>query len=90
MKNTISGIGMVILLAGCTGGWNEENKQAYLQACEDSPNTTGLNATQRKSYCACSMEEVMKHYDTIEEVIENKDSTAINSVMLQCRASALK
>lgn len=90
MKQLILSICTVALLAGCTGGWNNDNKEAYLQACADSPNASGLDETQRKNYCDCSLTEVMKHYDTIEEVIANKDSTAINEVMLQCRANSLK
>lgn len=90
MKQFILGLVLLTLMAGCTGGWNSENKAAYLEACMDSPNASGLDSAQRKAYCACSMEEVMKHYNTIEEVIENKDSLAINAVMLGCRTNALK
>lgn len=77
-----------VLLLGATGckeGWTEENKQQYLQACQDSPNASGLTPEQRDAYCRCSMEKVMKHYSSIEEVLINKDSIAVNAGMLQCR-----
>lgn len=90
MKKIILGISTITLLGSCTGGWNKENRAAYMEACNDSHNVTGMSEAQRKAYCSCSLEEVMKHYTTIEEVIENKDSAAINNVMLQCRANALK
>jgi hypothetical protein len=78
------------ILGSCTEGWNDDNKTQYMEACKDSPNASGLNEAQRKAYCTCSLDEVMKHYNTIEKVIFNKDSIAVNTALLNCRSKALQ
>ncbi len=85
MKKGISYLVAIVMFAGCKEGWTSENKDQYLQACHDSPNASGMSDAQRKSYCQCSLDEVTKHYSNVEEVLINKDSSAVNSALGRCR-----
>ena len=78
-------LALLVTTAGCKEGWSNENRLQYLQACADSPNVTGLSASERKAYCSCSLDVVMQHYQSVDQVLVNKDSVAVNAAMLKCR-----
>ena len=80
----------LLFTASCKEGWNDENRTSYLEACRTSGNGVMLDSAQRETYCQCSLEKVMKHYDDVESVIINKDSTQMNAGLADCMQRARK
>lgn len=90
IKTCLTALLVVCFLSSCEGGWNEEFKQQFLQACKEGSNLNGMSADQKNKYCDCTLNATMKHYKTITEVVENKDSTQLSAEVEACRAAALK
>jgi hypothetical protein len=79
--------GSSLLFSSCSEGWTDEHKTAFLQACrEDSP---GMTQSQKDRFCSCLLEQTMSRYKTITEVVENKDTAALNAARESCKANAL-
>lgn len=78
-------LAVFILFTACKEGWSDENKQAYLSTCKDQ---LGLTGAQSDKYCQCMLDVTMQHYKTIDEVIANKDSVAINAARKTCIVQA--
>ena len=74
-----------LCLTSCAGGWTSEDKDAFLQTCRERQ-TAGQDSVHEEPYCRCALDATMKYYKTIPEVVINKDSTALQSDLLQCRA----
>ena len=85
MRNYLLLLSCCFLLASCKEGWTDENKTAYLQICLESRDASGLSETKRKAYCDCNLEKVMQHYQDIDEVIVNKDSTQLRAAFEVCK-----
>lgn len=74
-----------LLFASCKEDWSEENKKQYMDGCMEQAASWTSDQNRAKAYCDCSMEVIMKHYSTIDEVMENKDSVALNKELQACR-----
>lgn len=79
----------LLLFASCKEGWTDENKEGYKKSCLLSTAEWSATPAQAESYCNCSLEQVMKHYATIEEVLENKDSVQLHTELDACRQAAM-
>lgn len=80
----------LLLLGSCKEGWDEENKKAYRQSCMEEARTWGGTEAQAEQYCNCSLEKVMQHYSSIEEVLVNKDSLQLRQELDACREAVQK
>lgn len=90
MKRAFAGLSLLVFLAACKEGWTDEHKKAYRRSCLQSTATWASTRTQSEHYCDCSLEQVMKHYKTIEEVIINKDSLQLQQELEACREAAMQ
>lgn len=90
MKKAMAGLSLIVFLAACKEGWTDEHKTAYRKSCLQSTAAWATTRTQSENYCNCSLEQVMKHYNTIEEVIVNQDSLQLQQELEACREAALK
>jgi len=76
---------LCLLLPSCKEGWTEEYKEAYLSTCmEEARRSTFPDSARAAAYCQCSMESIMAHYKTIEELLVNKDSLAVRDEFQAC------
>lgn len=86
----------LFLLVFCTGlhackeGWTEEYRNEYLQTCRDGNHDWAGDGQVLEKYCNCALEHTMQHYGTIEEVVENADSTQLSAEITACRVAAEK
>lgn len=90
MKKALAALSLIVLLSACKEGWTDEHKNAYRKSCLQSTATWATTKTQSENYCDCSLEQVMKHYKTIEEVIVNKDSLRLQQELEACKEAALR
>lgn len=85
MKQLLALCLLWILLPSCKEGWTEEYKEAYLSTCmEEARRSTFPDSARAAAYCQCSMESIMTHYRTIEELLVNKDSLAVRDEFQAC------
>jgi hypothetical protein len=74
-----------LLLSSCKEGWTDEYKEAYLSTCmEEARRSTFPDSAKAAAYCQCSMESLMAHYQTIEELLINRDSLAVRDEFQAC------
>lgn len=78
----------LLLLAACGGGWQDEDKALFLETCKTGDIRHFISDDQARSFCDCRLQKFMEHYKTFNDVLEDKDSGAIEKEMQQCEAMA--
>lgn len=76
---------LLFFFTSCKEEWTDEYKQQYRETCLIDARKWANNEDKAKAYCECSLNVVMKHYPTIEEVVYNKDSIAVQQELKLCR-----
>jgi len=90
MKTIITAAVLILFASSCKEGWSEEYKDQYRESCMEEAHAWAASDDQAKAYCDCSLEVIMKHYSTITETVENKDSVAVTQELQHCRESIKK
>ena len=90
MKNRFLLLLSVPLLSSCAGGWSPEYRKQFLDVCKTDANAWAISDEQANSYCDCRLGVMMSHYETMEEVLVNKDSIAVQKDFATCDAAVGK
>ncbi len=85
MKKILVFTSITFSLISCKEGWTEQHRSDYLRTCmEDVGRSTFTDTADAAAYCHCSLEAIMKRYQTIAELIVNRDSTALRADLQNC------
>jgi hypothetical protein len=76
-----------LFLCACREGWTDAYKSEYLESCREGNRNRAADEQALEKYCSCALEHTMQHYKTIEEVVENADSTQLSAEINQCRVT---
>jgi hypothetical protein len=76
----------LLLLGSCAGGWQDEDKIAFMETCKTGEIRHFISDEQARSFCDCRLQKFMSHYKSFNEVLENRDSAAIEAEMKDCDA----
>lgn len=86
LRGTLLALISSALLYSCAGGWTNEDKNDFLNTCKTSARSWAISPEQGATYCDCALGKTMEHYPTINEVVINADSTALNKDLKECKS----
>ncbi len=90
MKKQLLLIAIPVFFLSCKEGWTDEYRSEYMRTCiEEARRTTFTDSAQAAAYCQCSLESIMTHYQTVEELLINRDSIAIRNEFQACHDKVL-
>ncbi|XZF14497.1 hypothetical protein ACTHGU_22160 [Chitinophagaceae bacterium MMS25-I14] len=90
MKNVFLLLFCAACFSSCKEDWSDEYKDQYRESCMEEARHWAGSEADAKAYCECALNTTMKHYTTIDEVVENKDSAQLAKELDQCRENAMK
>ncbi len=76
---------LLLMLASCKNTWNEDDKDAWRQACTENAMHWAGNEQQAKTYCDCVLEKIMQKYPNENDALEHVGDLATDSSVQSCR-----
>lgn len=81
---------LVVGCSSCQGGWTQDDKDAFYEACMDDANSWAGDPAKAKQYCECVVIKVMERYPDVNEALEHVDLIARDPEIQTCRIPILK
>ena len=82
---------LAILSTSCREKWNEEDKQAFYQACTEEAKKSWAPTDQiAKTYCDCVFDKMYKKYPHEEDALEHIDILAKDTDLIKCKEEIMK
>jgi hypothetical protein len=85
MKKIFPFLLLLILLASCKSSWNDEDKDAFYQACTDEAIHWAGTQERAKTYCDCVFGKMIKKYPNEEDALEHIDSLGKDPDLIRCK-----
>jgi len=76
---------LIILSASCKNTWNQEDKDAFYQACTEEARTWAGSQEKAKAYCDCVFAKMEKKYPNEEDALEHIDILAKDTDLIKCK-----
>jgi len=91
MKKLIPLLLLIVLFASsCTGTWNQDDKQAFFDACMDDANSWVRDPAKSKTYCECVTIKVIEKYPNVMDAIEQIEMISKDADIQTCRIPIMK
>ena len=90
MKQLFLFLLVILLFSSCRNTWNEDDKEAFFQACMDDANTWIKDPTKAKTYCECVTIKVTEKYPNVNDAIEQIDFISKDPDIQNCKIPILK
>jgi hypothetical protein len=75
---------LALSIAGCGGGWTEDDKKAFNKDCRDAVRSD-LNEAKAKTYCDCFTDKMVTMYPVFNDAMEHRDSAKLEEAKAACR-----
>ena len=80
----------IILSASCKNTWNQEDKDAFYQACTGEAATWAGSPEKAKAYCDCVFSKMEKKYPNEEDALEHIDILAKDTDLIKCKEEIIQ
>jgi len=90
MKKLLPLLSIVLLFASCRTTWNQDEKDAFYEACMDDANTWSGDPAKSKQYCECVMIKVMDRYPDVNDALDNVEMISRDPEIQTCKIPILK
>lgn len=87
MKRVILLAVPALFLASCENTWDEDSRGMYHQSCMEEARWI-LDEGKKKAYCDCVLEETMKKYPKVEDVLIHATELAGDPDIQKCKSKA--
>jgi hypothetical protein len=90
MKKILPLLAIILLLSSCANTWNENDKDAFFQACMDDATTWAGDPAKAKTYCECVTIKVMEKYPNVNDAVEQIEVISKDPDIQACKIPILK
>ncbi len=73
------------LLGACKNTWNEDDKQAWQQACTENAIKWAGSEAKAKTYCDCVLGKMMQKYPNENDALEHMNDLATDTSIQSCK-----
>jgi hypothetical protein len=84
MKRVLLFLVVAVVAVSCKNTWNQEDKDAFYQACTEEHMRTGVTKEQAKTFCDCVFGQMEKKYPNEEDALEHIDVLAKDTDLVRC------
>ncbi len=79
-------IPLVLLLGICScKTWNEDDKDAWKQACTENASKWAASDADAKTYCDCVLDKMIKKYPNENDALEHIGELATDTSLTNCK-----
>ena len=90
MKKVLVVLLVSIFFISCKNTWNEEDKDAFYQACTEEAIKWAGTQEIAKTYCDCVFTKMNQRYPTEAEVLEHLAELAKDTGLINCKDEILR
>lgn len=90
MKKIVPFLLLILPFTSCTNTWNEDDKQAFYDACMDDARTWIADPDKAKTYCECVTIKVMEKYPNVNDAVDQIETISKDPEIQQCKIPILK
>jgi len=90
MKKILPLLLFILPFTSCRNTWNQDDREAFMQACMDDANTWAGDERKAKTYCECVTIKVMEKYPNVMDAMEQIDMIAKDAEIQACKIPILK
>jgi len=80
----------MLVFSSCKDMWDEDDKDAFRQACMETANRWAKNDTVAKAYCNCVLDKMIDKYPFESEALDHMDELMKDTSLLKCKKQIME
>ena len=76
---------LLVTLFACKNTWNEEDKDAWQEACRENAIRWAGSDAKAKTYCDCVLQKMIQKYPNENDALEHIAELASDTALKSCR-----
>ena len=90
MKKIVLYIIILTSVSSCANTWNEDDKDAWKQACKETAMHWAGSEGKAKTYCDCVLGQMIKKYPNENDALEHINELATDTSLSNCKTKELE